>query len=61
MPRLRVLVLSLLISTQLTAIVLAQPAAKANNELRVHFLPIGAGSCHIVECPGPPATTAPII
>lgn len=25
---------------------------KAVDELRVHFLPVGAGSCHLVECPG---------
>lgn len=28
---------------------------KLDEEMRVHFLPIGAGSCQIVECPGPGA------
>jgi len=28
------------------------PGAKAQDELRVHFLPVGAGSCYLVECPG---------
>ncbi|MCE3004274.1 MAG: MBL fold metallo-hydrolase [Xanthomonadaceae bacterium] len=23
------------------------------NEIRIHSLPVGAGSCHLIECPGP--------
>jgi competence protein ComEC len=34
-------------------------AARQENELRIHFLNIGAGSCTVVECPG--AGSAPMI
>lgn len=27
-------------------------SARAEDELRIHFLPVGAGSCTVVECPG---------
>lgn len=30
--------------------------AREQSRLRIHFLPIGTGSCQIVECPGPNAT-----
>jgi competence protein ComEC len=29
--------------------------ARAENELRIHFLNIGTGTCTVVECPGPSA------
>jgi hypothetical protein len=31
---------------------------KAEGELRFHSIPVGAGSCHLIECPG---NTSPII
>ena len=33
-------------------------SAKALDEIRIHSLNVGAGSCHVVECPG---NTAPIL
>lgn len=36
----------------------AQIPQKASNEIRVHYLNVGAGSCYLVECPG---DTAPIV
>ncbi len=30
-----------------------QLSPRGINELRVHTLPVGAGSCHLLECPGP--------
>lgn len=30
-------------------------SARRTNELRLHSLPVGAGSCHLLECPGPDA------
>lgn len=34
-------------------------AARQTNELRIHYLPIGAGTCTLVECPG--ATAHPMV
>lgn len=47
---------------ELEAMAMALPAmflpAKSLDEIRIHSLPIGAGSCHVVECPG---NTSPIV
>lgn len=32
------------------------PASVANDELRLHFLAVGAGSCTLIECPGTNST-----
>lgn len=36
----------------------AVPGPKAEDEIRFHAIPAGAGSCHLIECPG---NTSPII
>ena len=52
----------LLVLSLSASVVPAQPATpKADDELRAHFLDIGAGSCQVIECPGTPATTHPLI
>ncbi|HYG63967.1 MAG TPA: hypothetical protein VEL74_15435 [Thermoanaerobaculia bacterium] len=39
----------------------AQPPVKNQNNIRVTFVNIGAGLCTVIECPGLPAQTAPIL
>ncbi len=52
----------LLVLSLSTNVVPAQPPTpKDDDELRAHFLDIGAGSCQVIECPGTPATTHPLI
>jgi len=43
-------------------IVSAQPTPKTDDDhIKIHFLDVGSGSCQLVECPGDPATTAPLL
>ena len=51
--------LTLICACLAAAPIWAQPPQKATNEIRIHFLNIGAGSCQIVECPG--TNVSPII
>ena len=38
---------------------IALPPPKDDDEIRIHVLPVGAGACHLVECPG--AGSAPML
>ena len=46
-------------SVDLESATIALPPAKDSDEIRIHVLPVGAGACHLVECPG--ADSAPML
>ena len=46
-------------SVDLESATVAIPPPKDADEIRIHVLPVGAGACHLVECPG--TNTSPML
>lgn len=46
----------LAMSVDLDRAAITLPPPKDEDEIRIHVLPVGAGACHLVECPGARST-----